>query len=133
MIRESLVRLGESFQYVHSFEPVLRGIKGIPLTHSEFDNNFIGLEAIKLKSNPPTIYNLSENEYNVAPISGNYRDGQRVILIVTGSSANNAEITWDEIYRPIGVILPSSEYNAIYLAMIYNSYDTKWDVLGVQY
>lgn len=42
-------------------------------------------------------------------------------------------LTWNAIFRPIGTVLPSTTFagKTVYLMCIYNTTDTKWDVVAV--
>lgn len=58
--------------------------------------------------------------------------GQAMIIRIKDNGTARA-LTWDAIYRAIGVTLPTTTVisKTTYISMIYNSTDTKWDVLGV--
>jgi hypothetical protein len=58
--------------------------------------------------------------------------GQALIIRITDNGTAQA-LTWDEIYRVIGVTLPTVTVanKTLYIGMIYNSNATKWDVTGV--
>jgi hypothetical protein len=65
--------------------------------------------------------------------SGTPVQGQGMILRIKDNSTARA-LTWDAIYRAIGVTLPSTTVlgKTLYVGMIYNATDTKWDVIAVQ-
>lgn len=58
--------------------------------------------------------------------------GQAMVIRIKDNGTARA-LTWNAIYRAIGVMLPSTTVinKTLYVAMIYNSTDTKWDVLSV--
>lgn len=74
---------------------------------------------------------LLENATIAAP-TGNPANGQRLVIRVkpSGSFRN---ITWNSIYRVIGVTLPTSIGldKVMYIGAIYNNQDSKWDVVAV--
>ena len=72
--------------------------------------------------------------------------GNMTIAAPTGTALNNDKllfrilcdttagtITWNAIYRAIGVTLPTTTVanKTMYIGMVYNSADTKWDVIAV--
>ena len=64
--------------------------------------------------------------------SGTPTEGQSLIIRIKDNGTARA-LTWNSIYRAVGVILPSTTVvsKTLYLGMIYNNTDSKWDVLGV--
>jgi hypothetical protein len=59
-------------------------------------------------------------------------NGQSLIVRIKDDGTARA-LTFDTEYRAIGITLPSTTVlsKTMYLGMIYNSTDTKWDVLAV--
>ena len=57
---------------------------------------------------------------------------KQIIRIKDDGSA--APLTWNAIFRAIGVTLPSTTTSSkiIYVGCIYNDTDTKWDVIAVK-
>jgi hypothetical protein len=64
--------------------------------------------------------------------SGTPDPGQPMMIRIKDNGTARA-LTWDAIYRAIGVTLPATTVisKTLYIGMIYNSDDSKWDVLGV--
>lgn len=63
--------------------------------------------------------------------SGTPQDGQALTLRIRDNGVQHG-ITWNAIFRPIGLTLPSVTFNpGVYVNCSYNAIDTKWDVLSV--
>lgn len=64
--------------------------------------------------------------------SGTPTEGQPMIIRIKDNATARA-LTWNAIYRAIGVTLPTTTVlsKTLYIGMIYNSTDTKWDVVAV--
>jgi hypothetical protein len=64
--------------------------------------------------------------------SGTPTEGQSMIIRIKDDGTARA-LSFNAIYRAIGVTLPTTTVvsKTLYLGMIYNNTDTKWDVLGV--
>lgn len=64
--------------------------------------------------------------------TGTPTDGQRLVIRIKDNGTART-LAYNAIYRAIGVNLPSTTVisKTIYLGMIYNSADTKWDVVAV--
>jgi hypothetical protein len=64
--------------------------------------------------------------------TGTFAEGQSLIIRIKDNGTARA-ITWDTNYRAIGVTLPTTTVisKTTYVGVIYNSTDTKWDVIGV--
>lgn len=58
--------------------------------------------------------------------------GQGLIIRIKDNGTARA-LSWNAIYRPVGVALPSTTVlsKTLYIGMIYNVTDTKWDVIAV--
>jgi hypothetical protein len=68
----------------------------------------------------------------IANPTGTWYQGQDLIIRIKDDGTGRA-ITWDTNYRAIGVTLPTTTVanKLTYVGVIYNSTDSKWDVLGV--
>ncbi len=64
--------------------------------------------------------------------TGTWSQGQDLIIRIKDNGTSRA-INYGADYRRIGVVLPTSTTpnKTIYLGIIYNSTDTKWDIVGV--
>lgn len=64
--------------------------------------------------------------------SGTPTQGQSLMIRIKDNGTARA-LSYNAIYRAIGVTLPTTTVisKTLYLGMIYNSTDTKWDVIGV--
>jgi hypothetical protein len=64
--------------------------------------------------------------------TGTWAEGQDLMIRIKDDGTARA-ITWDTNYRAIGVTLPTTTVisKITYVGVIYNSTDTKWDVIGV--
>lgn len=67
----------------------------------------------------------------IASPTGSPVDGQKLIIRV--KAVGTSVITWNAIFRQIGTTLPTptTAGKSIYVGLIYNSLDTKWDVVAV--
>ena len=124
---------------------ITRSGKGSPLTNTELDNNFINLDTDKIESKVTTISSgatiepASDNtQYNVTALAvgsvinaptGTPVGGWKMLLRIKDDGTSRS-LSWNAIYRGIGVTLPTSTTagKVMYLGMTYNSTDTKWDV-----
>lgn len=78
-----------------------------------------------------TVTALDANATVVAP-SGTPDDAQSLLIrILDNGSART--LTWNSIYRAVGVTLPTTTVagKEVYVACVYNSPATKWDVLSI--
>ena len=64
--------------------------------------------------------------------SGTPTQAQRITIRIKDNGTARA-LTWNAIYRGVGVSLPTTTVvgKTLYLGMSYNSTDTKWDVLAI--
>ncbi len=64
--------------------------------------------------------------------TGTPTDGQSMTIRIKDNATARA-LTWNSIYRVIGVTLPTTTVisKTLYIGMKYNTADTKWDVLAV--
>lgn len=64
--------------------------------------------------------------------TGSPADGQKMMFRFKDNSGTRT-LTWNAIFRVIGVTLPSVTVasKTIYVGCVYNSADTKWDVVSV--
>lgn len=74
---------------------------------------------------------LAANATIAAP-SGTPKNGQRLILRIKDNGTART-LTWNAIYRSVGAPLPSTTVisKTLYVDMVYNTADTKWDVMDV--
>ena len=65
--------------------------------------------------------------------TGTPTNGQTLIIRIKDNGTART-LAFNAIYRAVGVTLPTTTVisKTLYLAMIYNSADTKWDVIGVR-
>lgn len=68
----------------------------------------------------------------IAVPSGTPVNGQPLILRIKDAGSAQT-LTWNSIYRGIGVTLPTATVasKTLYVGMKYNSADSKWDCIGV--
>jgi len=66
------------------------------------------------------------------PPTGSPQNGQALIIRIKDNGTPRT-LSYNAIYRAVGVLLPTTTVASkwLYLSMIYNSNDTKWDVTGV--
>lgn len=66
--------------------------------------------------------------------SGAPTQGQPLIIKVKDNGVAKG-LSWNGIYRAVGINLPATTTvsKVVYLAMLYNTTDTKWDVVGVSH
>lgn len=64
--------------------------------------------------------------------SGTPTQGQRLLIRIKDNGTARS-ITWNAVYRAIGVTLPTTTVisKTHYIGLIYNSTDSKWDALAV--
>lgn len=69
----------------------------------------------------------------IAAPTGTPVQGQKLIIRIE-DNGSAAPLTWNAIFRAIGVTLPSTTTSGkiIYVGCIYNSTDTQWDVIAVK-
>lgn len=68
----------------------------------------------------------------IAAPSGSPVQGERLVIRLKDNGTARA-LTWNAIYRAIGVTLPTTTVinKTVYVGCIYNSTDTKWDAVAV--
>jgi hypothetical protein len=78
-----------------------------------------------------TVTALAANAVVAAPLGTPY-NGQRLLIRVKDNGTART-LGWNAIYRAIGVTLPTTTVisKTLYVLAVYNSADTKWDVLAV--
>lgn len=102
-----------------------------------------GVTRVQSASNPSSITPNSgaQDEYRVVSLggaltinapSGTAQDSQKLIIRIKDNGTTRT-LTWNSIYRAIGVTLPTATTagKTHYIGMIYNITDTKWDVVAV--
>jgi len=69
----------------------------------------------------------------IAAPTGTPVQGQKLIIRIK-DNGSAAPLTWNAIFRVIGVTLPSTTTSSkiIYVGCVYNDTETKWDVLAVK-
>lgn len=69
----------------------------------------------------------------IAAPTGTPVQGQKLIIRIK-DDGSAAPLTWNAIFRVIGVTLPSTTTSSkiIYVGCVYNDTDTKWDVIAVK-
>lgn len=69
----------------------------------------------------------------IAAPTGTPVNGQKLIIRIQDNGTSRA-LTWNAIYEVVGVTLPTATTASkkIYVGCIYNSTDTKWDVVAVK-
>lgn len=72
------------------------------------------------------------NDITINAPTGTPTNGQKLMLRIKDNGTARA-LTWNAIYRGIGVTLPATTTisKILYIGMIYNSADTKWDIIAV--
>jgi len=81
------------------------------------------------------------NQYNVTALatnatfaapSGTPADGQKLLLRIKDNGSART-LTWNAIYRAIGVTLPTTTVatKTTYVGCVYNTADVKWDVVAI--
>lgn len=70
--------------------------------------------------------------FTIAAPSGTPVNGQKLLLRIKDDGTGRG-ITWNGIYRAIGVTLPTTTVasKTHYIGCVYNSADSKWDILAV--
>jgi hypothetical protein len=82
--------------------------------------------------NEEVVITAQAADFTIANPTGTFAEGQSLIIRIKDNGTARA-ITWDTNYRAIGVTLPTTTVisKTTYVGVIYNSTDTKWDVIGV--
>lgn len=112
-------------------------------TQVKFNHNFFPIKRVTTvtSSSTPTpnvdtddIYNLSALAASAAfaAPTGTPTDGQTLVIRIK-DNATARSLSWNSIYRAIGVFLPSTTTisKMIYVGCIYNATAVKWDVVAV--
>ena len=127
---------------------VTRSGKGAPLTNQEVDDNFTNLNNDKLElkvtsiTSAATITPPSENlQYGVTALavtatiaapSGSPTESSKLVLRIKDNGSAQV-LSWNAIYRAVAVTLPltTTANKTMYIGMVYNGTDSKWDVVAV--
>jgi len=82
--------------------------------------------------NEEVVITAQDGALTIANPTGTWYQGQDLIIRIKDDGTGRA-ITWGSDYRAIGVTLPTTTVanKLTYVGIIYNSTDSKWDVLGV--
>ena len=134
--------------YFSTNQPVLtlRNTKGSQLTWTEFDENFNYINVKKLQWTINSIVSSASitpdsNHYYVTALaeaatinapSGTPENGQRILIRIEDNGTSQT-LSWNAIYRGFNDLLPTSTSPGVpkYICAVYNSEDTKWDVLTI--
>jgi len=70
--------------------------------------------------------------FTIAAPTGTVANGQKLLIRIKDNGTARA-ITWNAIYRAVGVVLPTTTVlsKTHYIGCVYNSNATKWDVVAV--
>lgn len=83
-----------------------------------------------------TQYNITSlsSDLSVLAPTGNSKDGQKLIIRIYSNSSVNRNITWNSVYRPIGVSLPAATAisKTTYVGFLYNQEASTWDAVAVK-
>jgi len=129
--------------------PILRSVKGSPLTTSEVDTNFSNINSKKLErisasdTASVTVYPYGSGIMNFSAL--NLADNAVIknptvvppdgwqITIKLSNPVSSVSFTWENQWRPIGLTLPTSLIagKAIYVGAVYNNADSVFDVIAV--
>lgn len=102
----------------------------------------LGRSAVSTASSAtPTPNADTTNQYNLTALAaaaafgaptGTPLDGQKLIIRIKDNATPRA-LTWNSIYRPLGIALPTttSASKTTYMQFIYNAADTKWDLVAL--
>tara|TARA_R110000772_G_scaffold252577_1_gene368023 strand:+ start:245 stop:904 length:660 start_codon:yes stop_codon:yes gene_type:complete len=76
---------------------------------------------------------LLSSALTIAAPTGTPSTGMKLIIRLTDNGTNRA-LTWDNIYRVIGVTLPTTTTadKILYIGCIYNESASKWDVVAIK-
>lgn len=97
--------------------------------------------SISSDTTPNPTGNYKENEYYLTALAGNATfaapsgtaNNGNTLLIRVKDNGTSRTLSWNSIYRAIGVTLPTSTTvgKTLYIGCIYNSSDSKWDVVSI--
>jgi len=84
-------------------------------------------------SNDLVIITAQAVDLLLANPTGTPTQGQGLIIRIKDNNTAHL-ISFDTLYRAIGVVLPTTTVigKTLYIALIYNATDTKWDVIGIK-
>ena len=85
-----------------------------------------------VSTNDLVIITAQATGLTLANPTGTFAEGQALMIRIKDNGTARA-ITFDTNYRAIGITLPTTTVisKTIYLGIIYNSTDAKWDILGL--
>jgi hypothetical protein len=109
---------------------------------SDLINNLIVSSSITSSATPTPTGNGTFNRFYITalgaaaelqPPSGTLSNGNSLIIRIKDNGTARA-LTYDSVYRAIGMTLPTTTVisKTMYLGAIYNSADSKWDVVASQ-
>ena len=99
------------------------------------------VSSVASSATPTPVGSSCHNQFNVTALaaaatfaapSGTPVDGNSLIIRIKDNGTARA-LTWNAIYRAIGVSLPTTTVisKTMYIAARYNAADSKWDVIAV--
>jgi hypothetical protein len=124
-----------------SFTVPVSGILSTTSNTETLENKRINPRVISITSSGTPTPNVAfADQYNITALAadatfaaptGTPLDGQRLIIRVKDNGTARA-LGWNAIYRAVGVTLPTGTVinKTLYVGTIFNSGDTKWDVLA---
>jgi hypothetical protein len=99
--------------------------------------------SITSSSTPAPVGSASLNQYYVTALaanatiaapSGTLINGNRLIMRIKDNGTART-LTWNSVYRAVGASIPTTTVisKTIYVGCVYNSADSKWDVISVSF
>lgn len=100
-----------------------------------------GVSSTASSATPTPVGSAERNQFNVTALaaaatfaapSGTPADGNTLLIRIKDNGTARA-LTWNAIYRAIGVTLPTTTVisKTMYVGCRYNAADSKWDVVAV--
>ena len=98
--------------------------------------SYTSIEELTPNIDVATQYNITALASNLSILAptGTPRDGQTLIIRLKDSDGVNRNITWNSVYRPIGVSLPAATAisKTTYVGFLYNQEASTWDAVAVK-
>lgn len=123
-------------------DPLKIGGNGVPSRLAETDTARYNPREETIASSATPTPNISNGDiYTVTALAANATfgsptgtpvQGQRLLIRIKDNGTART-LAWNAIYRAVGIILPTTTTisKTMYIGCIYNSTDTKWDVIAV--